>query len=545
MVFIASRNKVLPAWSIHRGVVGTGTALLVVVVLLASVVVAMWTSFSLTATATASAPSMSMNVMDERRTTTTTTTSGTTTTVTVTTHSLLDLLPRNASSTHAKPQQSDQIHIHRNNMTNKSNSPSSSKPDMSNTSIAVIAYVISITKCDNEHQGWFYDAAVVLKRSIDQSSYPIHATSRYASKMYAIVHTYNGRRSACHTQLERAGYHILPSIAPLLRNDYSNAFLRDNVKNDGCCGLRENLKLHVYNLLHHPIAVHLDMDSILFQPLDELFDAMYYPPTHPQGRDARRHLVQSKLLSPTYQPAVPISKMTINAFYTKFMTRAYFAHAPGVNGGFLVVRPDTHVYDHMIRLQKEATYIPGVWSKGTGWYGSNYGSHIWGSLTIQGFLSYYYSLVANTTSVELHRCKFNQMADNPRESSCKGDYRAPTPRDPKAAGYSDMRCKDGRQDCDDVQCQTWPFSQVRSGHYTFCSKPWTCPDPMPGISIHEESCKTMFREWFRIRHQSAATHNLLTAQLHPNGTFHPDVYFGYCREVGPGGYVSMDDAQHG
>jgi hypothetical protein len=46
-----------------------------------------------------------------------------------------------------------------------------------------------------------------------------------------------------------------------------------------------------------PMAVHLDMDSILFQPVDELFDAMYYPPTHPKGLDARRHL-QSMLLSP-------------------------------------------------------------------------------------------------------------------------------------------------------------------------------------------------------------------------------------------------------
>eukprot|EP00956_Cyclotella_meneghiniana_P025448 scaffold53157_cov36-Cyclotella_meneghiniana.AAC.1 len=46
-----------------------------------------------------------------------------------------------------------------------------------------------------------------------------------------------------------------------------------------CCGYTETLKLHVYGLVNHPIAVHLDLDSLLLRPMDDLFDAMLAPKT--------------------------------------------------------------------------------------------------------------------------------------------------------------------------------------------------------------------------------------------------------------------------
>lgn len=39
--------------------------------------------------------------------------------------------------------------------------------------------------------------------------------------------------------------------------------LRLMMHNDGCCGYSELLKLHVYGLVEHPLAVHLDFDSLV------------------------------------------------------------------------------------------------------------------------------------------------------------------------------------------------------------------------------------------------------------------------------------------
>ena len=43
----------------------------------------------------------------------------------------------------------------------------------------------------------------------------------------------------------------------------------------GCCGDKEFLKLYSYTLVDYPIVVQLDLDSLIVQPLDDLFDAMF------------------------------------------------------------------------------------------------------------------------------------------------------------------------------------------------------------------------------------------------------------------------------
>ena len=41
-----------------------------------------------------------------------------------------------------------------------------------------------------------------------------------------------------------------------------------------CCRYTELLKLHVYGMVEHVLAVHLDFDSMLLRPMDDLFDVM-------------------------------------------------------------------------------------------------------------------------------------------------------------------------------------------------------------------------------------------------------------------------------
>jgi hypothetical protein len=82
-----------------------------------------------------------------------------------------------------------------------------------------------------------------------------------------------------------------------------------------------------------------------------------------------------------------------------------------------------------------------------------------GSMTIQGLLAYYYTEIQHDTSVELNRCRFNQIAENPRRSSFApvGIYPRGTAIDPNSTKYYDRECRDGRDECEDVQCQTYPL----------------------------------------------------------------------------------------
>jgi len=74
---------------------------------------------------------------------------------------------------------------------------------------------------------------------------------------------------------------------------------------DGCCGACELLKFRMFELTQHALVVHVDLDSLLLQPLDELFDAMVLPPDSAEGVAAREHLINEKLIAPTFSRPLP------------------------------------------------------------------------------------------------------------------------------------------------------------------------------------------------------------------------------------------------
>ena len=67
-------------------------------------------------------------------------------------------------------------------------------------------------------------------------------------------------------------------------------------------------------------------------------------------------------------------------------------------------------------------------------------NHNWGAKTIQGIMAYYYKEVKPAESVELNRCRFNQIAENPRRSSFdgRGLYPRGTPVNSTTATYHDQ-----------------------------------------------------------------------------------------------------------
>ncbi len=159
---------------------------------------------------------------------------------------------------------------------------------------------VSLTSCKADFMG---DGAAVLKHSVDLSSYPTNKNSKYLSKMILFVHK---DAVECSEPFKKLGYEIQVKDTPINVSEIKGDFLREHVANtgvlfsqvmvnfesivvlyfelnsirnliisiSGCCGEKEYLKLYSYTLMEYPIVVHLDLDSLILQPFDDLFDAM-------------------------------------------------------------------------------------------------------------------------------------------------------------------------------------------------------------------------------------------------------------------------------
>jgi hypothetical protein len=69
-------------------------------------------------------------------------------------------------------------------------------------------------------------------------------------------------------------------------------------------------------------------------------------------------------------------------------------------------------YKRIVDVVLSGEYYGGHDAKNSGWRKSGYGNHIWGSMTIQGLLAYYFDVEQLERSVELNRCRYNNIADN-------------------------------------------------------------------------------------------------------------------------------------
>ena len=102
--------------------------------------------------------------------------------------------------------------------------------------------------------------------------------------------------------------------------------------------------------------------------------------------------------------------------------------------------------------------------------------HLFPSPPAQGILAYFYHSVHPGESMELNRCEYNCMVDNPYW--------------PKTT-----RCLDGNKTCQD--CRLQEMQRVATAHFTICQKPWTC-------SFHNNPknsvlCTQLHDQWFQIR----------------------------------------------
>lgn len=343
---------------------------------------------------------------------------------------------------------------------------------------------------------------------------------------------------------------------------------------DGCCGDKELIKLATYKLTEHEFAVHLDLDTLVIHPLDELFNVMYFGSNTDEGKRARAQLAE--VAAPTYinrrQTGNPsksgnmkatelLANITVDGYFTKdynMIVPGNQNQRVGVQGGFLVVRPSTTTYTHLISLVYSGEFYGGFDAKTSGWMKSGYGKHIWGSMTIQGLMAYYFDVEQLEHSVELNRCRYNNIADNARVSSF-----ARNPKFPRCTllpfirnatnpryNFDDKLCRDGRASCDDTNCQRFPLEKARVLHYTYCKSPWKCNGCDYLETYKEPMCYAMTREWFRIRSTIPGEGNVKLDNVKGDengplsvikadgeveltqGNCYKEFYLGYCLAVG-------------
>jgi hypothetical protein len=225
-----------------------------------------------------------------------------------------------------------------------------------------IAYAITLTK-----DGFFADGAAVLAYSIMKVS----TQCEFDVSLVAFVHP---NVTTSRPILGKLGFHVIEAAKPINVSAISTEFefMRNTIDKNGCCGALELIKLNSYRLTQYEWVIHMDADTVLLNPINELFNTNYS-------------------LIYTTDPNMMSYKEEI---------------AEPAQGGFLVLRPSVTDYVNIIN-----TIMTTGFFQNSGWNNSHIG-WIWGGMTVQGILPYYYNLVTRPgRSKKIDRCVYNTMAD--------------------------------------------------------------------------------------------------------------------------------------
>eukprot|EP01038_Epipyxis_sp_PR26KG_P010758 gene10758-14448_t len=223
-----------------------------------------------------------------------------------------------------------------------------------------IAFIITITK-----DGFFQDGAAVLVYSIIKYT----QYSNFDKSFIAFVHP---NVTTSRSGLRKLGFHVIEAPIPINVSAIKFDFLREKINKNGCCGSAELIKLTSYRLMQYDWIVHMDADTILLNPIDELF-ALNYSLIYTTDPNMASYKGEEKM---------------------------------PVQGGFIVLKPSLSDYTNIIDIIMTTEF-----RKGGGWNRTRIG-WCWGGMTIQGVLPYYYNIITQPyRSTKLDRCYYNTMAD--------------------------------------------------------------------------------------------------------------------------------------
>ena len=385
-----------------------------------------------------------------------------------------------------------------------------------------VAYAVTLTHF-GEAAGKYIDRAAVLHQSIKLA---MQKSPRYDYHIYAFVH-----KEAIEAKpfLEKLGYRVQIKDTPFNITEIDNFDLVDGQR-IGCCGEKEYLKLYSYLLLDYPVAVHLDLDTIVFRPMDDVFDFMTLTQTTPTkltvdqvdsfARTSSMWMNKRFDVSKTHASRTVLTKPErINLMFTRDYNMvdppSLKPYQMGVQGGFLAVRPNRRDFDRMVNIiQTGGDFKESKW--GYGKLGNDgYGGY-YGAATIQGLASYYYDhYEKGTRSIELNRCNYNSMVDNPLRFNKK---------------LNKSLCTTTEDDCED--CRETKFEDIYTSHLTVCGKPEVCqqrrqpPNALCGRILHEwhKTRLSLETEWM---HRFSSLDVPYVPELKPkNGD--KEKYLGHC-----------------
>jgi len=372
-----------------------------------------------------------------------------------------------------------------------------------------IAYAVSVTACSKEQV--LMDGAAILRHSIHLNSIQNPASkSKYNYQMIAIIHPQ--AMSCIASEFEALGYQVYERDTPVKVSEIQGDFLREKVESNGCCGEKEFIKLWSLSFIDFPVVVHLDLDTVVFRPMDGLFDAMLHPsPAQKLNIPESRWKLDEGSIQPMWTDHdVPND---IQAYFTRDYNMANpnlkYRHV-GVQGGFFIVKPDLEQFEEYKSIIRIGDY-----TEHAGWGGKHYGP-FYGAMTFQGILPYYYDELHPNTAVELNRCFYNAMGDNPRVNPTKNNV---------VSGL----CRDGREDCED--CREMHVDQVVTAHFTLCQKPWLCIGHDQDLLQHR-LCRKMHEKWFEIRADLEGGEG--------NGKHDVAQFSGFCKGPGKRGYIPLN-----
>jgi hypothetical protein len=390
------------------------------------------------------------------------------------------------------------------------------------------------------------DAALVMRHSIHQTSARnVDAHSHYDYKMYAIVHS---QAAECSHILRDAGFEIVIKDAPVQPKEIRGDFLKKHVHKEWCCGHDEFIKLYAYTL-PEPIVVHLDVDFVFYQPMDDVFDALLYDKDSAIGKAARERIPRERPTDPW--PDRPLAMMT------RDWPQVMPGRKAGYQAGFLVARTDPAVMDEVIEIVKEGNYVEGF-QRENGWGGQGYGGFV-GAMAMQGLMAYYYDIKAPDAWVELNQCHFNHMG---MDVLFRGmpSFRANHPKVGK--------CRNNLDYCED--CMHTELDKIHSIHFTQCRKPWNCigegdsslpkerrnakrdKTPLekmliPEDSVHLDHCMELLTVWHKHRADLENKLQVLTGgemgvvSVYQAGDYKKQVFQGHCTGNGPEHYILLSE----
>jgi hypothetical protein len=187
----------------------------------------------------------------------------------------------------------------------------------------------------------------------------------------------------------------------------------------------------------------------------------------------------------------------------------------GPNMHWVMLKPDTAFFDTLVDSYLSTDYSP-TW----GW--NNQGVRDFdGILGIKGFFSHYFSRVEPGTGGMLERCAYGNDNSNPLAIDPSGNTVCRDPFD----------CSDCR-DTDVNNIKVIKMIQT-------CGKPWECTYDETWDATTKSTCEEFHRSWFSARVDFEESCWLGGPPSDRTGTFHPDVFMGFCRYGGLTGYQVM------